>query len=76
MLTIAAQQITLVGNGFFADASQLGLFPGEWPNKIVLVNNRSEGMVFLRSLPVIQNHNFQGWNYQSGVIDLTVFEGE
>ncbi|KKS89339.1 MAG: hypothetical protein UV64_C0007G0042 [Parcubacteria group bacterium GW2011_GWC1_43_11b] len=75
MFPVTTSQVTLVKDGFFGEHMNLGLIPGEWPSKILLINNKGEGVLFNRSLPVIQLGKFVGFNYQTeNSIDLTVFE--
>lgn len=75
MFPVTVAQVTLVENGFFGEAQEMGMLPGEWPNRILLINKANEGIIFIRSLPVMQLGKFVGFNYQTeNNIDLTVFE--
>ena len=54
-----------------AEASELGLPPGEWPEFIAVVDDKEEGFLFLRAYMMAGG----GYCYQTrdGAVSLTVF---
>jgi len=73
---ITSSQVTKTDvHGFAADASELGLAPGEWPTS--LPTDLGNGLNFIRSRPLFRRtlEEAQGVIYQQdgGCISLTVF---
>lgn len=59
---------------FTAEASDLGLAPGEWPDFIAALNERDSGMLFLRGRELSENGDLRGFVYTTlGGFRLTVF---
>lgn len=62
----------------FAEASSLGLAPGEWPEFIAVMHNESkdaaEGFLFQRAESIKAGEEFGGFNYRSrtGAFTLAV----
>lgn len=57
------------------EASTLGLPPGDWPMFLALLDEKDEGLLFIRSEPVEKNHPEFGYVYRTktGAVPLTVF---
>lgn len=76
MVVVKKDQTTqMVGaNELYADASDLGLKPGEWPQFIAVVDDENEGYLFERGNLHVQNEELMAVTYRSldGAIELMV----
>ncbi len=75
MITVNKSQVILFEGKLIAEASTLELAPGEWPDFIAVVDDKNEGYLFQRALPIYRDDEFSGYSYAdwaSGV-GMTVF---
>lgn len=76
MLVVKKDQTTqVVGEAaLVAEASELGLRPGEWPQFIAVVDDANEGFLFERGNFRVQNEELMAVTYrtQHGEFELTV----
>ena len=66
MLVVNKAQTTLGDGGLVAEASTLGLKPGEWPDFIAVLNDDLKGYLFRRQHQPINNYpsnQFAGYVY-------------
>jgi hypothetical protein len=57
MIIVRKDQVTITSPiEFHAEASTLGLAPGEWPDLIAVLNDDNEGFLFVRG------GSLQGWD--------------
>lgn len=73
MIVVNKADVMLFESGLFAEASSLGLKPGEWPDFISVVDDNNEGFLFQKSRPETHDGELVGHLYfTKGGAQLTV----
>lgn len=66
MLIINKSLVHLADNKLFAEASTIGLGPGEWPDFItVVITDGDNGVLFHKSYPEMGGGDIQSYIYSS-----------
>jgi hypothetical protein len=67
-------QVDVMDGRLVAEASTLGLKPGEWPDLISVVNDNNEGFLFAKSAPILHDGELGGYHYSDWMsgVNMTV----
>jgi len=75
LVKVNRKQVTYMEQGeVTAEASSLGLTPGDWPDFIAVVDERDEGFLFGPGIMFMHGDEVGGYEYQNvNGLKLTVF---
>lgn len=77
MVIVNKSQVSLSGNKLIAEASTIGLAPGEWPDFISVVDDGGKGFLFQRDARPFSGGEDEigGFNYHArgSNVELVVF---
>ena len=65
MLIVNKRQVRSTVHGLLAEASDLGLRPGDWPDFISVVDDQNEGFIFQKSWPEYFHTDMVSYHYRT-----------